>query len=432
VWRAYLIHKRRAGTDALSSLYRAIKQVAAEEGKPDFLVSGNDIPVFSLGWVRGDLDMVSTELTWGWWLTTGPRGLMPPPEGSYVPIYKLAREHARSRFVNAWMYVPENVQSHPNLARVLYYQALANHAGPMPLYGGRTVGSEAVDADYFAFIRSAVPTLSEREPLQDVGLYYSSSSQLTEMLPGGFRDMEDQPHSFAFYGWATALTRLHAQWRALPEWKVTSEELAGLHTLIIPDSAVFPAEDVHVVEGWVRAGGRLIVTGESGNRLGESGNFARAPDGSTLSALTRDAGVGPGGRVLHLPHDPGRPFYTAERDRAALLPAIKDALRAAPSLLAAEDVPWQVGLSLYGASDRLFVDVSNTQVDLDSDAVTPTPRLRFAARLTPELQGRELRARTLSPDGPMPVDLRPLPDGWVELSLPPITIYACVAIEPTG
>jgi len=329
VWRAYIIYKRQTGTAALSALDRVIKDEAAAAGKPDFLISGNDTPVFSLGWVRGNLDMVSTELTWGWWLTTGPRGLMPPPLGSYVPVYKLAREHARSRFVNAWMYVPKEHQDKPNLTRVLYYQALTNHASPMPNYGGRTVGNEATDAECFGFIRDIAPVLGDRVPAQDVGLYYSSSSQLMEMLPGGFRDMSDQPHSFAFYGWATALTWLHTQWRAVPEWKVTPEELKGLRVLIVPESQVFPKESVPVVDDWVRAGGRLIVTGSSGRRLGEPGNFDLAEQGSTLAGLVQGAADHGDGRVLYLADDPGRPFYLADSDRPSLLPAIQQAVASA-------------------------------------------------------------------------------------------------------
>src|ERR1051325_1349129 len=60
LWRAYGIYKRQRGTEALSQLYRALKEEARSAGRPDFLVAGNDIPIFSLGWVRGDVDMAST------------------------------------------------------------------------------------------------------------------------------------------------------------------------------------------------------------------------------------------------------------------------------------------------------------------------------------------------------------------------------------
>ena len=438
LWRAYLIDKRQTGTAALSRFYHILKAEAARAGKPDFLVSGNDIPLFSLGWPRGDLDMVSTELSWGWGLTTGPRGLMPPPWGSYAPVYKLAREHARGRFVNAWLYVPDAQKGRPNIARVLYYQALANHAGPMPQIAGATAGDPATDAAFFGFLRRAAPVFGRRVPIEEVGLYHSSSSQLTEMLPGGFRDHANQPHSFSFWGWGTALTFLHVPWRAVPEWKLTPATLSRLKLLVVPSANVFPAEDVPVLGRWVRAGGALIVAGDCGRRLGEAGNFARCHTGTTLDRLTGSpapAGHTIGrGYVLALPADPGLTFYVADKTRPALLPEFGRALAAvhlAPTArsLAAEDVPWSVGLTPYRDKGRVFVDVNNTDINLDQDVLTPAPSLRFTVALPPDLQGRRLRARVLSPDAAPTVVLQPLPGNRVQVTLSSISVFASVILD---
>jgi len=433
VWRAYLIHKRQTGAAALSRFYRAIKEEAAAAGKPDFLVSGNDIPIFSLGWVRGDLDMVSTELSWGWGLTTGPRGLMPPPLGSYVPVYKLAREHARSRFVNLWMYVPDAQKDKPNIANVLYYQGLANHAVPMPHYPGRTASNEATDAAFFAFMRSVAVVFGDRTPIEEVGLYYSSSSQLIEMLPGGFRDHANQPHSFSFWGWGTALTWLHVQWRAVPEWKLTTETLKSLRVLVIPNAEVFPSGDAAVLERWVGDGGRLIIAGDCGRRLGESDNFERCGSGSTLSPLLAPEGAARP-RVIALREDPGLPFYKADKQRPEQLAGFAKALEAAGQdagdlSLAAPGVPWKVGLTSYQDKDRLFVDVNNTDMDVATDTVTPAPPVSFTVALPASLRGKPLQARTLSPDAAPAVTLKVLGNERAEVDLGSTPVYASVVIE---
>jgi len=62
LWRGYKIFKRQSGTEALANYYEAVKSAVLQAGNSEFLVCGNDIPVISLGWVRGDLDMVSTEV----------------------------------------------------------------------------------------------------------------------------------------------------------------------------------------------------------------------------------------------------------------------------------------------------------------------------------------------------------------------------------
>ena len=436
-----MIYKRQTGAAALTRYYRTIKETAAASGKPDFLVMGNDIPVFSLGWVRGDLDMVSTELSWGWHLTSGPRGFMAPPMGNYTPVYKLAREHARSRFVNAWLYGPDDSLGRTNIARVLYYQALANHATPMPNPGGRTVGNAAVDSEFFAFLRRVAPLFGDRRAVEEAGIYYSSSSQLMEMTPGGFRDHNHQPHSFAFWGWGTALSQLHVPWRAIPEWKLNPETLQSLRLLIVPESGVFDPSDLPQLERWVRDGGALIVTGGSGARLGERNNF----DASLTNALEAFTGTAqPGhpmaraigkGRALWLREDPGIPYYEATDKRAAMLGRFAE-MSALAGLgkdsfaLSASDVPPTVGITLYRSAGRVFADVNNTDIDLKTDALVATRPLRFSVALPPELLGKKLTVRAVSPGDAPQVELGPIQEGRVEVKLGPVPVYASVVIEP--
>jgi hypothetical protein len=435
LWRSYLIYKRRTGADALSAMYRTLKSEAAAAGKPDFLVSGNDIPGFSLGWTRGDLDMVSTELSWGWGLTTGPRGVMPPPFGSYVPVYLLAREHARSRFVNVWMYGPEAARMKPGIASVCYYQGLANHALPMPLPGS-TLGTEPANAEFFGFVRRVAPEFADRRPVAEVGLYYSSSSQLLEMVPGGFRNHADQPHSFSFYGWGAALTMLHAPWRAIPEWKLTPGEMAGLKVMVIPSADVFPEEDVRGLRKWVKGGGLLVIAGACGGRLGESGGFDPAPSGSTLALLEDNEKPGghPGaGRVLRLPQDPGRRFYKGEQERPAMLKEFASIFSeggcpAEGSRLAAPDASWRVGLTLHEAPGRLFLDVNNTDIDLAADRIRPSAPTTVSILIPSSFRGKQIGARAVSPDAPPAVEML-VQGGRVILKIGSVTRYASVILE---
>ena len=75
---------------------------------------------------------------------------------------------------------------------------------PVPFPGDWTAGNPATDVAFFDSVRRMASILCDRVPVEEVGLYYSSSSQLMEMLPGGFRDHPRQPHSFAVWGWGTA------------------------------------------------------------------------------------------------------------------------------------------------------------------------------------------------------------------------------------
>lgn len=134
IWTAYKIHRRQNGAKALSAYYHAVKDAAKSAGKPDFPVTANDFQGFNLGWARGDLDMVSSEVQYtpSAVLASGKYGYMLPPLGSYVPVYKRAREQARGRLGIFWLYVTPELAGHPGIADVLQYQALANHILPEP------------------------------------------------------------------------------------------------------------------------------------------------------------------------------------------------------------------------------------------------------------------------------------------------------------
>jgi len=437
VWRAYMIYRRQTGTEGLTRLYHAIKAAAAERGKKDFLISGNDNPIFGLGWARQNFDMVSTELSWGWHLTTGPRGLMPPPLGSYVPIFKLAREYSISRFVNAWMYGPSDKAG---IADVINYQALANQGSTKTALGHTICQKDEVSA-LNKFIYRIDSRIRGRVAIEQAGLYYSTSSQLMEMLPGGFRDHGDQPHSFAVYGWGTALTALHIPWRAVAEWHLSDSTLARLKLLVVPECQVFPAEDVATLQRWVNSGGALIVTSVSGQRLGEAGNFNKAPGGTTLAPLLAGIDLSAGGvatlgkgRVEYLGRDPGDVYYRASTQRPSLLPACADAIDKVAPLsgtfaIDAPGVAYTIGITPYKSDGKVFVDLNNTDIDMVADTIHPTGEVRFSVALPRDLIGVRLSARVLTPD-PMPAcSIVASASGRAEITLGSITRYACVVIE---
>lgn len=442
IWRAFLIHKRQLGTKAFDKYYAIVKEIAKEAGKPDFFVSGNDIPMYSLGWIRGELDMVSTELTWGWHLTSGPRGLMPPPLGSYVPIAKLGREHAKSRFVNAWYYVPKDQENKPNIARVVNYQGLANHMLPMPQFSAHTIGTPEVNADFFGFIKNNRSVLTDRVPYDEqIGLYYSSSTQLMEMLPGGFRDHNAQPHSFSFYGWGTMLTWAHHGWRAIPQWKLTPENLAPLKVMIVPNVSVFDRAQLTVLENWVRNGGTLVISGSFAERLDEDGLFAKAEPLDTAFAPPKsDADISEKtlqkGKIVFVKKDPGYDFYLLDKERVAKLETTKPLLRKIMNghmfRLDAQSLPLETGVTCYSDANKVFVDLNNTNIKMDSDTIVPNPSVSFQLELPEDFRDKKTELRILSPESTVPrVKIKSLEGNRVQIETEPFEVYLGVVIEKT-
>ena len=439
IWRAYLVYKRQLSTEVFDRYYATVKRIAATAGKPDFFVSGNDIPMFSLGWIRGELDMVSTELTWGWHLTSGPRGLMAPPFGSYAPIAKLGREHAKSRFVNAWYYVPKEQEDKPNIARIINYQGLANHMLPMPQYSSRTLGTPEINGDFFRFVRKIRPTLRDRVPCDEqIGLYYSSSTQLMEMMPGGFRNHSDQPFSFAYYGWGTALCQSHYGWRALPQWKLTTENLAVLKILVLPNVSVFDRRQLPLLQSWVEQGGTLVLSGIFAERLDEDNLFEKAfatldtfvPPDSNADYSEKRLGKG---KIVFLKNDPGYQFYMQDKERPAVLAELKPLLEKIVTghnfCLRATKLPWTVGISVFQDDDKMFVDLYNTNIDIGSDMITPTPQLTFDIALRQNLRGKRLKISVFSPETAPEITTKELVSDRLQLTVEPFETYACIVIE---
>ena len=451
LWRAYTIFKRQTGTEALTNYSNTVHAAALEAGVTDFLIAGNDIPVFSLGWVRGNLDMVSTELSASWHLESGPRGYMLPPIGRFSPTYKLAREHALSRFVNVWLYDNgyEAYLHNPGICKVLYYEMLASHAMPMFMPTKNAfVGTETVNTEFFDFVSQVESVYGQRIPVEDIGIYYSSSSILSRMTPGGYLNHSAQPHQFAFWGWATALGELHYQYRAVPEWKLDSATLADLRVLVIPESKVFIPNDVaNVLEPWVQNGGLLIVTGVSGRNLGEAENFDVKSGGYSLAPLTgvTDIGTAPAeqlqsigaGKVLYIRDNIGMGYYNASTTRPSLLPQFADAMTTVLNgsdplvLTPGSGVTSRVGLSVFedSSAGKLFVDVTNFDIDINTDTITDTSELTFSVQLPLWLQGIPLSVHVLSPESTLTAGINTPTSDRVDITVQPLQYYASIVIE---
>ena len=434
LWRAYAVFKRQTGAEALSRYYHGVKEAAAEAGRPDFLIAGNDLE-FMLGWCRGDLDLVSSELSPGWGLATGPHGIPLYPVGRFAPLYKFAREHARSRFVNIWLYLEKEYapcRLNSAVVNTFYYEMLANHTLPMFHPGNpRIAGTDADNAGFFAFVERAAPEYGARQPVEDIGIFYSSGSVLRTITPGGFQDHGNQHHQFGVWGWATALGELHYQYRIIPEWHCTAKALNALHLLVIPDAQVLEPEWVAaVLKPWLERGGRLMYTGMTGLYRGEAHHFDKNPGGPCLESL-KDLP-----KVRFVVENIGRDYYlldtVAERDnmRPRFSELVSTLLQDIPARITPEKLPATVGVTLYEDEARslFFIDLNNMHLNPQADALVLADKLRFSVRLPNWITGREVREHVLAP-GPVPVvTLERQDQQTVQVHVESLRVYAGIVI----
>ena len=436
LWRAYVIFKRQQGTRALTAYDQRIHAAAKASGKPEFLLAGNDIPALSLGWVRGELDMVSTESSAGHALDAGSRGLMLPPLGRHSVRYRLAAVHARSNTVSIWPYLEGKYEPYgrnPSLTRVMAYEMLAANALPMAYPSlPRVLGDPQAYAEFFAFVGEARKHFGQRRPIARTGLYYSSSSLLAFMAPGGFLDFDARPHQFGYYGWATALHDMHEPYVPVPEWQLNAETLAGLDLLIVPNASVMDESANAILKPWLDASGRMLVTGESGIRNGEDGNFARHNRDPLHAQLASD-------HVLAVEGNPGLDYYRDHEQRSALLPAMAEQLRnalgpEATPMITAPGVATTTGITPHYNPDTkaLFIDINNLNIDLDTDTIPPTDSITFEITLPEPLRGAVLTHQILSPDPGVTASVTPVDNNRVSVTLSPVQYYASVMITTSA
>jgi hypothetical protein len=456
VWSAFKIFRRQNGSATLTNYDQAVHGAAAQACQTNFAMLVDDqLPAMG-GWARGTLDLPSTQLSLNWNITAGSRGFGLPPFARLSPVYKAIREQGRSHFANVWLYntgyTSQLTNSGPTLA--LFYEMLATHTMPLFICGNTTFcGTPQMQSNFMTFVaQSAAPAFANRVPTEEVGLYLSTSSILATWLPGDAENFADQNHQYAVWGWGTALSELHYQYRVVPEWKLNNSGLLqALKVLIIPNAEAFEPADVAALQTWVTNGGCLIVTGDSGSLLGESGNFAPtnnlvlAPltgvtNFSTAPALwTNFLGAG---AVYYYSNNVGYVYYnTNTAGRAAQLAAFGTALANAYAslhvqpVLASSNAPATVGLTLYQnpSAPKTFVDLNNFNVSTNFPyAITNTPAMEVDLACPGWLtNGLTAMATVVSPDGPLSVTSLTLNNNRLYLQLPSVTNYLSVILQPS-
>lgn len=429
LWRAYRAFRQQAGRADLRMFYEAIHEEAKLNSTPGFCVQGNDIPLYSLGWARdGWLDMVSTEVTPGWHMGTGSRGIGVPPVGKMAVVYRAAREHQKGPFSAAWYYLDDpKLQRKPGLGKVLEAEALANGAVLLcdPAQA-RVAGTVESHAWINRFVNKNIHGLAERTPVADIAVLLSPDNQLYQLAPGGFPNIEDQPHMFGHWGWATALVDGHLPYRVVTDWKVTTS-LAGIRALVAPHAECLSSAAMNAIEAWVRRGGTLIATGEMGARYGTDGAFERRSTSwfrrlASTGAATVSLGKG---RVKRISGNPGADYFLLAADRPNLLGTMLADIGAS-TVLDGSRLPTTVGISCWRArTGAVQVDLVNYGIDTATDAVRPAGPLTFRVRIPGAWPGAT--ARVLSPD-PCAAKLVGRATGWAEVRVESLPIYAIVEI----
>lgn len=439
VWNAYKVFKQRVGQEALRNFYKAIKEEAALAGRPDFCVTGNDVPAYSFGWTRDAwLDMVCSEQTPAWFVTTGSRGIMLPPLGKYAVIYRAALEHQKGPYAAVWYALSgeyEKYGDNTELGKVLAAEAFANGTF-IKFAEGVYAGNATSHAWWNDFVLKQEDEFGRRNAVADVGVLYSPDNQLAFVVPGSHAaDHNRQSHSFSHWGFATALIDAHVPYRVVTDWNVTRESLRGLRVFVIPDAECLDESVLGTLDEWVRGGGRLIVTGPSGMREGPSGMFKRREKSLLDGLIGQSMTVGGteihtvkhgAGTVVSTPASLGMDYYLKEKERPGLLGQLAE-LIGTSELLDARTLPSTVGAFCWKSPDSrtLFVDLVNYNIDPAADRISAAENLSFRIRVANGT--KEVEVKPISPDDDAGAAAT-LEGDWATLRVPSLQHFISVKL----
>ncbi len=490
IWNIYKVFKQHVGQTALRGFYEAVKEEAAKAGRSDFLVAGNDMPIFGLGWAHDDwLDMVSTEFSPAWYVTTGSRGIMIPPYGKFAVVCRAALAHQKGPFATMWYYLRSPYDKYigkPELAKVLAAEAFAN--GVFLKYGDvwEYPGTPDSVAWWNEFVTRSEPRFGSRRLAGDLGVVYSPDNQLFWVVPGSHAlDHNRQPHSFEHWGLSTMMVDRHLSYRVLPDWKLTATELRSFKTIYLPHVECLDDAPARALVNWVRDGGHLVMTGTTAMRHGPAGWF-RKREGSALAELGQMemhaagknaeqvgvaalelAGVDPTrvivrqsgtnaartaaggssnvppriitrqfgqGMAIWLPSNLGMDYYLSdarsrfleEQPTSAMVESILNPAQRRGGF-DPQQLPSSVGTFLWNSTggETLFTDLVNYQIDPDRDVISPQHQLRFRMRLP--VGTASASVETISPDD-IPLATIKVEDGWATVELRTLLHFASIKI----
>jgi len=446
VWRAYLSFKAGVQLQSAANLYSGIKEQAGLAGKDpdDIYVGGNDIPIISFGSAGGEeLDMVNFEYMPHYSPVSefSANGLA--PYGHAGPLYGLASNFAKSRHANVWFYLlgdNAQYQGQTSLGEVAGYEALAhnvfiNSGEGIPLIVGTDESAKTVNRT----IKRMAPIFDKRVGSGKVGLVYSTQSEFAAMTPGGFADGGQIPHVLAYYGWGQALEDLNVPYRAIPDFRLTAEQLEDLDVLILPHIKSISQDIVDdVLIPFHNNGGTIVVTGTDSGSIG----MREALYLDNASPLLYDLTLL--GDAQFVTGNPGADYYavhlTPGVTRTAKLSDIKTIV---DGLVTNGDLTEEVSLSGFGdfvlttlnydaAAVRFFIDLTNVNIDKSTDTITGDAGGTITVKLPQPLQGKTLSVRYYDSDdegGYDQLSYSAVDSATIAVTVPAFRVYGSLVIE---
>ncbi len=452
VWRAFQIATVEEKLDSMKEVYRLNKQAARELGR-DVPMVANVIPMLSALFLQRDcVDMANFE--WPVFKTftafVKPLGYYPqarlgigPRMASKIGVtgHAIVDPYVEPQY-SGWDGAGFTKRHGETLHKVIYFDLIANRGIPafsLTFDGGYSPGSIHSAGNLHTFIQQIAPIISKREYLADIGLASSSWSQIAAQSPWAWNQEVTKRHASEFLGWAQYLAsaRDFPQWDVVPFDDVTLKDIVRFKLVILPSVLVITADHLTVLEAYLKQGGKLLITGETGTFTGPKALLLPR----TEDIITPLAKHFPG-QINLIKTKPGLAYHEDAKNSAPLHEALARSSDHHP-VLTANNAPEHIGIyanqSLTNPCE-FTIDLVNYHHDLAADHLTPVTRTDFTVTLqVPKLKSTDkLTIESIRYDETAPnntqrlalgADHISISKGSLTLRLPPFAHYQVLRIS---
>ena len=452
VWRAFQIAAVEEKLASMKEVYRLNKQAARELGR-DVPMVANVIPMLSALFLQREcVDMANFE--WPVFKTftafVKPLGYYPqarlgigPRMASKIGVtgHAIVDPYVEPQY-SGWDGAGFTKRHGETLHKVIYFDLIANRGIPafsLTFDGGLSPGSIHSAGNLHSFIHQISPVISKREYLADIGLASSSWSQIAAQPPWAWNQAVTKRHASEFLGWAQYLAsaRDFPQWDVIPFDDVALKDLTRFKLVILPSVLVITADHLPVLEAYLKQGGRLLITGETGTFTGPKA-LLLPRDKDIITPLAERFP----GQVTLIKTKPGLAYHEDAKSSAPLHEALARSSDHRP-VLTATHAPEHVGIYANRSQTspgEFTIDLVNYHHDLPTDQITPVtrtdftvtlqvPKLKSADQLTIESVRYDENAPNNTLRQPLGTDHISISEGLITVRIPPFTHYQVLRIS---
>ena len=212
--------------------------------------------------------------------------------------------------------------------------------------------------------------LSRRDFVADIGIVYDQWAEIASSTATQL-DVNDFFNEYA--GWCDYMQDTHRQWNVVLSCDLEFEKIKNLPMLILPSALSLTDANFQALEKYLKSGGRVLATGNTGLRFGPDGHLMKRPENplKRLESYTS---------FQRVTAQSAAPYWLWKKNGEKLARLLTE-LDPVVETDAEIHVGVNLSRSLPGELKSLSLDLNNNNFDPETDTFTATKPFNVSIRL---------------------------------------------------